>query len=81
MCAFFSLQLHSYVKPRRIPRAEVGRHIISNLRYADDTVIVAESKDNLQQLLDIVEEESKKKRLEPKALFSDKMIHPFGILK
>ena len=32
--------------------------MINNLRYADDTVIIAESKNQLQQLMDTVGEES-----------------------
>ena len=32
--------------------------MINNLRYADDTVIIAESKNQLQQLIDTVVEES-----------------------
>ena len=35
-----------------------GGHVINNLRYADDTVIIAESKNQLQQLMDTVVEES-----------------------
>ena len=38
-------------------------HVINNLRYADDTVIIAESKNQLQQLMDTVVEESKAKGL------------------
>ncbi|GFN86605.1 endonuclease-reverse transcriptase [Plakobranchus ocellatus] len=37
---------------------------INNLRYADDTVLIAENEKDLQQLLDIVKEESEKKGLE-----------------
>ena len=37
--------------------------MINNLRYADDTVIIAESKNHLQQLIDTVVEESKAKGL------------------
>ena len=32
--------------------------MINNLRYADDTVIIAESKNQLQQLMDTVVKES-----------------------
>ena len=42
---------------------EAGQNI-NNLRYAYDIVLVAENKEHLQQLLDIVEEESRKERLE-----------------
>ena len=41
----------------------VGGHNINNLRYADDTVLMAESENDLQRLLDIVVEQSKKKGL------------------
>ena len=40
-----------------------GGHVINNLRYADDTVIIAESKNQLQQLMDTVVEESESKGL------------------
>ena len=42
---------------------KVGGHVINNLRYADDTVIIAESKNQLQQLMDTVVEESEAKGL------------------
>ena len=35
-----------------------GGHVINNLRHADDTVIIAEYKNQLQQLMDAVVEES-----------------------
>ena len=38
-------------------------NVINNLRYADDTVIIAESKNQLQQLIDTVVEESEAKGL------------------
>ncbi|GFO49904.1 structural maintenance of chromosomes protein [Plakobranchus ocellatus] len=41
-----------------------GGSNINNLRYADDTVLIAENEKDLQQLLDIVKEESEKKGLE-----------------
>ena len=34
------------------------------LRYADDTVLIPENKEDLRQLLTIFEEESRKKRLQ-----------------
>ena len=43
------------------PGIKVEGHNVNNLRYADDTVLIAENKDDLQQLLDIVEEEISKK--------------------
>ena len=36
-------------------------NVINNWRYADDTVIVAETETELQQLMDIVEQECKNK--------------------
>ena len=43
---------------------KVGGHNVNNLRYADDTVLIAENKEDLHQFLDIVEEDSGKKGLE-----------------
>ena len=42
------------------PGIKVGGHNINNLRYADDTVLIAENKEVLQQLLDIVKDERSK---------------------
>lgn len=41
----------------------IGGHTIRNLRYANVTVLVAESQEKLQELLDEVEHESKQKGL------------------
>ncbi|GFO17364.1 RNA-directed DNA polymerase from mobile element jockey [Plakobranchus ocellatus] len=46
------------------PGIKVGGQNINNLRYADDTVLIAENKEDLQKLLNIVEEESRKKGFE-----------------
>lgn len=46
------------------PGIKVGGYIFNNLRYADDTVLIAENKEDLQELLNIVEKESRKKGLE-----------------
>ncbi|GFN73966.1 retrovirus-related pol polyprotein from type-2 retrotransposable element r2dm [Plakobranchus ocellatus] len=46
------------------PGIKVGGQNINNLRCADDTVLIAENKEDLQKLLNIVEEESRKKGLE-----------------
>ena len=43
--------------PKGYPANKVERHTIYNLRYAEDTALIAENKENLQRLLDIVEEE------------------------
>ncbi len=42
---------------------KIGGKVINNLRYADDTVIIAESAQQLQQLIDVVVEESENKGL------------------
>ena len=39
---------------------KVTRRYINNLRYADDTILITESKDELKSLLMKVKEESKK---------------------
>ena len=41
----------------------IGGHNITNIRYADDTVLLAESAEDLQRLLDIVVTESERKGL------------------
>ena len=41
----------------------VGATVINNLRCADDTVIIAETEEELQQLIDIVVLESENKGL------------------
>ncbi|GFO41770.1 endonuclease-reverse transcriptase [Plakobranchus ocellatus] len=46
------------------PGIKVGGQNTNNLRYADNTVLIAENKEDLQKLLNIVEEESRKKGLE-----------------
>ena len=42
---------------------KMGGYVMNNLRYADDIVIIAESKNRLQQLMDTVVEESEAKGL------------------
>ena len=39
----------------------IGGRVINNLRYADDTVILAETEPELQHLMDIVVQESEQK--------------------
>ena len=41
-------------------RIKIGRRNINNLRYADDTTLMAESEEQLKSLLMRVEEESEK---------------------
>ena len=43
----------------RLPEISIGRNI-NNLRYADDTTLIAESKEELKSLLMKVKEESEK---------------------
>ncbi|GFO09438.1 retrovirus-related pol polyprotein from type-1 retrotransposable element r2 [Plakobranchus ocellatus] len=61
------VSLYSQIIMRNLenhPGIKVGGQNINNLRYADDTVLIAENKEDLQKLLNIVEEESRKKGLE-----------------
>ena len=44
---------------------KIARRIINNLRYADDTTLMAESKEELKSLLRKVIEESVKAGLKP----------------
>ena len=46
---------------RNLEAIKVGWHNINNLRYADDNVFIAENKEDLHELLNIIEEESNKK--------------------
>ena len=46
------------------PRMKVREHNEHQLRYADDTVFTPEKKEVLRQLLDILEEESRKNQME-----------------
>lgn len=44
-------------------RIKVGGHNINSLRYADDTVLIADNEKDIQELLDIVVAESEYKGL------------------
>ena len=44
-------------------RIKIARRIINNLRYGDDTTLMAESEEELKSLLMKVKEESEKSRL------------------
>ena len=46
-----------------LPGLVVGGHNINNIRYADDTVLIADSEEKFKELLDKVIEESKNKGL------------------
>ena len=56
--------LYEYVRNARLEEAQAGitiaRRNINNLRYADDTTLMAESKEELHSLLMKVKEESEK---------------------
>ncbi|GFS23991.1 endonuclease-reverse transcriptase [Elysia marginata] len=56
------------------PGIKVGGYNVNDIRYADDTVLIAENKDDLQKLLNIVEEESRKKGLEPNSKKTEVMV-------
>ena len=43
---------------------QVGGHSITNIRYADDTVLFSESEKDLQRLLNVVVKESERMGLE-----------------
>ena len=43
-----------------MPRIKIARRNINNLRYADDTILMAESEEELKSLLMKVKEESEK---------------------
>ena len=47
----------------RTPRIQIEGHNINNLRYADDTVLTAETEEGLQELLDTVVKEREIKGL------------------
>ena len=55
---------------------KIARRNISNLRYADDTTLMAESKEELKSLLMKVKEESKK--VGPKLNIPKTKIRPSG---
>ena len=65
MCAcsrpFLSLQWNDLRRIEGYPGIKIGGHKVSNMRYADDAVLIAENKEDLPQLLDITEEESRRK--------------------
>ena len=60
-CITASICLYTEMIMRSIDDMEgikMGGHVINNLRYADETVIISESNNQLQQLMDTVVEES-----------------------
>ena len=60
----FNLYAEYIIQNVRLDEAQAGikiaRRNINNLRYADDTTLMAESKEELKRLLMKVEEESEK---------------------
>ena len=42
---------------------KVGRENINNIRYADDTTLIADSQEKLQKLMDALDRESQEKGL------------------
>ena len=59
---FFSLYNEMFMRNQEgYPVVKVGEHNVNILKYADDIVLIAETKEAFQQLLDIVEKESRKK--------------------
>ncbi|GFN87694.1 hypothetical protein PoB_001420000 [Plakobranchus ocellatus] len=74
-CVLFSLYSEIIMQNlENHPGIDVGGQNINNLRYADDTVLIAENKEDLQKLLNIVEEESRKKGLELNSKKSEVMV-------
>ena len=51
---------HIFRKTEHIPGVKINGQNINNLRYADDTVLIAEDEDGLQNLVTAVKEESEK---------------------
>ena len=47
----------------KLPGVKIGGKNITNLRYADDTALIAESAQGLQQIVDVVKSESLKRGL------------------
>ena len=56
------------------PGIKVGGLNLNNLRHAADTVLMPENKEDLQQLLHIVEEESRKKGLDLNSKSTEVMV-------
>ncbi|KAK3750249.1 hypothetical protein RRG08_041278 [Elysia crispata] len=69
--------LNSEMIMRHIEEIEglkIGGHNINNIRYADDTVLTADSEEKLQELLNKVVEESENKGLELNSKKTESMI-------
>ena len=68
-CVLFNLHAENIMQNARLDEAQAGikiaRRNINNFRYADDTTLMAESKEELRSLLMKVKEESEKASLNP----------------
>ena len=51
---------------------KIGGKVVNNLGYADDTVILADSEEQLQQLINLVVHESKRMTISERL----KILHP-----
>ena len=74
-------QLYTEMIMRNIEGNEgfrVGGTVINNLRYADDTVIIAETVEELQQLINIVVRESENNTRHLRQLRTSKPFHLSG---
>ena len=59
--AMFNLYTeYIFRKTNHIPGVKINGHYINNLRYADDTVLIAENEASLQDLVTAVKDESEK---------------------
>ena len=56
--SLYSENIMRHVK--EMPGISIGGHNVNNLRYADDTVLIAEDEEHLQTLLDVIVKESEK---------------------
>ena len=58
---FLSIKWNDLRSIEGYPGIKIEGHKVSNMRYADDAVLIAENKEDLPQLLDITEKESRRK--------------------
>ena len=58
-----------------MPGLKINGKIINNLRYADDTVLLAESEHELQRLIDQVNKSSKEYGVDKKQNHDNKQSH------
>jgi len=60
---------------------KIGRRNTNNLRYADDTILMAESEEELKSLLMRVKEESERTNLKLNNKNKDHGIHPHHLME